>query len=396
MEVRPGRAGALVDSPDGVVVTGAPPGGRVVVETTLDLAGQTWTCSGEYRADDNGQVDTARSASSGGSYSGVDPFGLFWSADVPPGYDWEVLHPMRVTVRATCDELVGDASYMRAVLADGVTWRDVHEPGVVGRLFLPDAPDDVPAAVLVAGAVGGRGLPEMAPLLASHGVAVLSLAHWNHPGLPEAMRSIDVEVVARACDWLRAVRGVLDVPASVVGFARGGELALLAACLYPDRVGPAASLSGSGVAWGAVGPDTEPTEPAWLSGGEPVPHLARLGDDWDRLLDDEEAVTAAEIPVEKAAKPMLLLSGADDRTWPSARLSAVAADRAKRGGASNVTCVAYPDAGHLACTPPGYPLASRIELPDGSVLDLGGSRTGNHAARVDSWRRLLELTQAPL
>ena len=296
-----------------MVVTGAPPDGQVRVETTLELAGQAWSCSGEYVADDDGQVDTAARASSGGSYTGVDPFGLFWSAELPPAYDWDVLHSMTVVARATCDDLVGDASYARMLVADGVTVADVREPDAVGRLFLPDAPGDVPGAVLVAGAVGGRGLPETAPLLASHGVAVLSLAHWNHPGLPETMRSLDVEVVARACDWLRARVGVRDLPPAVVGVARGGELALLAASLFPERVGPAASLAGSGVAWGAVGPGTDPREPAWSHAGEPVAHLARTDDDWDTLLSDPAAVAAAEVPVERATGPLLLLSGADDQ-----------------------------------------------------------------------------------
>jgi len=390
VELRPGRAGALVDSPDGVEVSGAPPGGRVRVESHLELAGQTWSCSGEYLVADDGRVDTAAHPSSAGTYTGVDPFGLMWSAEVPPGYDWDVLDPMRVTLRATCEDLEGDASYVRRLVADDVRWSDVDDDGVVGRVFLPDGPADAPGAVLVAGAVGGRGLPETAPLLASHGVAVLSLAHWNHPGLPDTMSGIDIEVVAGACDWLRSQVGVLDTPPSVVGMARGAELALLAASHFAGRVGPAAGLAGSGVAWGAVGPDTDPRAPAWTYAGEPVPHLARTDDDWDSLLRDPSEVSAAEIPVEQASGPLLLLAGADDGTWPSARLGAVAAARAERHGKPEVTSIAYRDAGHLACAPPGYPLASRVDLPGGRVLDLGGTRPGNQAARLDSWRRLLD------
>ncbi len=71
-----------VDSPDGVLLTGAPPAGRVTIEATLELGGQSWTCAGEYVVDRDGEVDTAEDASSDGSYRGVDPFGLFWSAEV--------------------------------------------------------------------------------------------------------------------------------------------------------------------------------------------------------------------------------------------------------------------------------------------------------------------------
>ena len=155
MQLRPGRAGALVDSPDGVRLTGAPPVGRVAIEATLELGGQHWTCAGEYVADRDGEVDTAEDASSGGSYGGVDPYGLFWSAEVPDFYDWDVLHPMLVTLRATCDDQAVQASYARPVLAEGVTEHLVAEPGVAGRLFRPALAGR--GVVVVGGSDGGPG-----------------------------------------------------------------------------------------------------------------------------------------------------------------------------------------------------------------------------------------------
>ena len=120
MQLRPGRAGALVDSPDGVRLTGAPPGGRVMIESTLELGGHTWSCAGAYVADRDGEVDTAEDTSLDGSYRGTDPFGLFWSAEVPDSYDWDVLHPLRVTLRATSDEQTVETSYARPTLEDRV------------------------------------------------------------------------------------------------------------------------------------------------------------------------------------------------------------------------------------------------------------------------------------
>ena len=80
--------------------------------------------------------------------------------------------------------------------------------------------------------------------------------------------------------------------------------------------------------------------------------------------------------------------------WPSARLSRIAEERARREGAADrVTHVAYPDAGHLAGVPPGFPTRS-VRFDDGSVRPFGGTRAGNQAARLDAWRRLLELMGA--
>lgn len=387
MQLRPGRAGALVDSPDGVLLTGAPPGATVAIEASLELGGRTWSCSGEYVADRDGEVDTAEDASVDGSYRGTDPFGLFWSAEVPDLYDWDVLHPMRVTLRATSDEQTVEASYARPVLAAGVTEHLVAEAGVAGRLFRPEGSGR--AVVILGGSVGGPGGPAMGALLAGHGVPVLSLAYWGHPGTPDALRDIDVEVVARACDWMRAQDFVDDVPPCVVGLSRGGELALLAASLTPDAVGPVAAFVGSGVPWGAWGPGTDVLETAWRFAGEPVAQMVEDEADPDACIDDAGMVAAAEIPVERANGPVLLLSGEDDAMWPGARLSRIAEARAAREGAADrVTHVAYPRAGHFCTMPPGFPLTSE------DVVRNGGSRAGNQAARLDSWRRLRDLVGA--
>jgi pimeloyl-ACP methyl ester carboxylesterase len=368
-------------------VSGAPPGGVVTIEASLDLCGRSWRCVGEYVADGDGEVDTALDASQGGTYRGTDPFGLFWSVTLDAPYDWALLHPMRVTLRATCDEMTVQTSYARPLLGDGVTEHVVAEPGVVGRLFLPERSSR--AVVVIGGSVPGPGLPATAALLAGHGVAALALAYWGHPGTPDVLRDIDVEVVARAADWLRAQDLVDDVPPSVVGASRGSELALLAASLVPDRFGPLVSLVGSGVAWGAWGEGTDVKETAWRFDGEPVPQMDEDEEDPDACLDDAAMVAAAEIPVERAAGPVLLLSGEDDTMWPSTRLSRIAEARAAREGAGHVEHVAYPDAGHFCTTPPGFPVLSD------AVVRNGGSRHGNQAARLDSWRRLLDHVGAP-
>ena len=372
-----------MDSPDGVLLTGAPPGGRVVVEASLELGGQEWSCSGQYVVDRDGEVDTALDTSSGGSYGGTDPFGLFWSAEVSGLFDWDVLHPMHVGLRATCDELTVETAYARPVLADDVTEYVVAEPGVAGRLFLPARASR--GVIVLGGSVGGPGLPATGALLAGHGVPTLSLAYWGHPGTPDVLRDIDVEVVGRAADWLRAQEGVDDVPPCVIGASRGGELALLAASLMPERIGPVASLVGSGVPWGAWGEGTDVLETAWRFDGEPVVQMAEDLDHPNACIDDAEMVAAAEIAVERATGPVLLLSGEADAMWPATRLSRIAEARAQReGAAARVTHVAYPDAGHFCTTPPGFPLMSE------DVVRNGGSRPGNRAARLDSWRRLLD------
>ncbi len=379
------------------MVSGAGPGARVRVRAAVALQGQSWTCTGEYDADGAGEVHTARDSSLGGSYTGRDPFGLYWSADAVRMYDWSPLSPMHVELHATSGVETATASYDRAWLAPGATVRDVREEGAVGRLFLPAGAAAAPSIVILAGSNGGLGGVPAAALLSGHGVAALALAHWRHPGTPDRMRDIDVEVVGVAGDWLRRQHGVADRLPTVLGVSRGGELALLAGSLMPDRVGTVVSDVGSGVPWGALGPGTDVNETAWRFAGRPVPQMVEDADDPHAHLDDPDAVAAAEIPVERCSDRVLLLSSADDRVWPSARLSEIAARRAARLGAGDrVTHVCHRDAGHAGGAPPGYAAAVAVTDPEsGERFAFGGTRDGNHAARLDSWRRLLEAVSAP-
>jgi hypothetical protein len=79
LEIRAGRRWPLVDEPVGLVVAGARPGSEVAVRATVEVAGAVHQARATFDADQAGVVDTARQASRAGSYTGVDPFGLWWS-----------------------------------------------------------------------------------------------------------------------------------------------------------------------------------------------------------------------------------------------------------------------------------------------------------------------------
>ena len=396
LRIGPGDVEAAIDAEDGVRVDGAAPGARVEVRAELELCGLEWSCTGAYVADASGRVDTAIDPSVGGDYRGVDAFGLYWSAGAAGFYEWSVLTPMQVVATATSDGQTAEAGWRRRWLAEGATYRDVEDEGVVGRLFLPPDPQDAPSLVILAGSQGGLGGPSAAALLTRHGIATLALAHWRYPGTPDRLRDIPIEVVGRGCDWLRRQPGVADRRPTVLGISRGGELALLAGAYLPEQVGHVVSDVGSGVPWGALGPGTDVNETAWTFRGEPVAQIYEDEDDPDRILDFPEWVARTEIPVERCSGRVLLLSGDDDQVWSSTRLSEIARQRALRCGAGDrVEHVVQPDAGHAAGAPPGYPVLEDVAAgSDGFSFSFGGTRTGNQAARRDSWRRLIDLVRA--
>jgi len=109
----------------------------------------------------------------------------------------------------------------------------------------------------------------------------------------------------------------------------------------------------------------------------------------ESALENEAAVERAEIAVERINGPLLLISGTDDRLWPSTRLSEIAMERLRRyeEHPSPYEHLRYEDAGHQIGTP------GTDDTPFGREFGpfvLGGSTESNRAASVDSWPRVLD------
>lgn len=296
----------------------------------------------------------------------------------------------------------------------GAVRQPVREGGLVGTLFLPStAPPR--AAVLTLGGAGGGLVEGAAESFASEGFAALALAYFGLDRLPRELVEIPLEYFEGAISWLRRHPAVDSERVAVVGNSKGGELALLLAATYPKDIRAVVGYAPSAIVWQGIPLDREfyyggPRSP-WAFRGEPLPFvaLARPGtsevvritehllDDrpistrafYERALRDKEAVAAASVPVERIEAPVLLISGTDDRLWPSTRFSEMAVERLKAHDDS-FSCehLRYEGAGHMIA-PPGYEprtsWASRFEL--------GGSMDANEFANADSWTKVLDFLE---
>lgn len=292
----------------------------------------------------------------------------------------------------------------------GVVRQPVREGGVVGTLFLPTALAPR-AAVLALGGAGG-GLSEgAAETFASEGFAALALAYFGLDGLPGELLEIPLEYFEGAIAWLKGHPMVDTGRVSVVGNSKGGELALLLGATYPQDVEAVVGYAPSAVVWQGIAFDREvyhggPRSP-WSLHGEAVPfvpperprfpEMVRMTESlledrpistcafYERALRDETAVAAASVPVEKIEAPVLLISGTDDRLWPSTRLSEMAVERLKaHDHPFPVEHLRYEGAGHMIA-PPGYKPATSWTRR----FELGGSRRANEFANADSWPKVI-------
>lgn len=415
-------ATTLLDEAAGVVVSGAAAGAAVTITATnVDLVGNVWRATATFDADADGSVDT-RTAAATGDYEGVDPSGLWWAMrfatpDATPDIYIPPVGATAVAIEAEAGGTHLSTTLVRRSNPPEVSFVDVHDDGVVGRLALPAGDGPHPGVVLVGGSEGGVDAElSNAALLASHGYVALTLGYFGAPGLPEQLVQVPLETFGTGVRWLAQHAAVAADSVGVLCISRGSEGALSAASRLGDLpVAGIVAISPSQVSWTAMGDDgTLPGVPSWTLDGQPVPHLdvddavmmqqavrdalhhrghndphhphaLHLTRSYAAALQDEAAVEAAAIPVEQVAAPLLLLSGSDDQVWPSGPMAeALLARRHAAGVGADDEHEHHEGAGHLLRL--GL-LPTDVDQTGG--IALGGTRDGIAAAQADATRRVL-------
>jgi uncharacterized protein len=280
---------------------------------------------------------------------------------------------------------------------------EIREPGLVGAFGFPEG---VARARSVLALGGSDGRPDyLLRLLVAEGFACLALAYFNTPDTQPALTEVPLERIEKALRWLRDnphVEVARDRIA-LIGASKGGELALLAATVFPELVGPVVAYTPSSVVWEGIDfrQGRPPGRSSWSLDGQPLPFLrypANIPSSssergisflpiYDGGLNDTAAVAEAEIPVERATGPILLVSGGDDRMWPAERMCRMVVDRLRRNGRERIVRhLNYPEAGHVLFP---YEAPDQTEMPNAAPFDLGGGVEAANAAHASAWPHVL-------
>ena len=294
----------------------------------------------------------------------------------------------------------------------GTEMREVREEGLVGRLFLPPGHGPHRVVMVLGGSGGGYDL-DKAAVLSRHGFATMALAYFGVPPLPAWLHRVPMEYFERALAWLGGQPEVDARRIGVIGVSRGSELALILSSMFL-QIGAVVAYAPSAISWGSGGRDKATGEiiPCWTWHGRPLPFapLPLRGFMWRSAipvaalkrpvkfrnlfraaLRNGKAVRDAEIPIERANEPILLISGGDDHVWPATEMAEriVARVRANRF-AHEVEHIHYPKAGHELRYPflPTTVRASRsaaMRFP----VSLGGATEADTEAQKEAWRRAI-------
>lgn len=275
----------------------------------------------------------------------------------------------------------------------------LREPGLDGLFGCPEGNARFPGVLALGGSEGG--VPEsLMRLLVPEGFSCLALAYFGTPGTQPALTEVPLERIEQGLRWLRDQPRVetRDGRVSLIGTSKGGELALLVAATFPELVGPVVAYTPSSVVWQAIDfrAPRPPTLSSWSIGAQPLPFVSYPSDVapqmsergmsllpvYERGLDDLETVENAVIPIERAAGPVLLISGGDDHVWPAARMCEMIVDRMRRAGREQlVRHLSFPRAGHmlLPYEPKSAPQTAPITFDPG-----GDTGTADHA-HAEAW-----------
>jgi dienelactone hydrolase len=407
--------GVSISIPVQVTVDGLPAGDQVRVwARTYDRQGQLWESSGEFVTNGVGQVDLSTAASTGGTYTGVDPHGLFWSMRLPDNAQapYPLMDADDVIVLLGVDRAgvtVARTTLRRVVREPAGQVLPIAEAGLVGDLYLPPGTGVWPGVLLLGGAEGGRPDPAYAALLASEGYVVFGLAYFGAPGLPKTLGRIPLEYGLTAARWLAERPEVAGDRVGMVGTAKGAEYALVLASTEPSRFAALVAHVPSDLVW--PGRDTTGTQvSSWTRAGADVPFLrsspargassaqpgqpVRSADTYARAVSTASRwrLAVARIPVEQITAPVLFTSGEADGMWPSTAQAQRALESiTKAGNAHGSALLDFPGAGHLVGGVPDLP-TTRTAIPYGPVtIEVGGDPATTAAAVRDTFSATVEL-----
>lgn len=412
-------ADGLVDEPRRITLTGLAPDQLVAISARTIRGGDaSWMSQATFMADENGTVDLTRDAPVGGDYAEVAPMGLIWSqlpndgksADMFPDH---VMAPLRTVLTAETDEgETTEAELLQRFAASGVERREIRDEGLVGTLFTPAGEGPHPVVIVLYGSGGGINEPRAA-MLASRGYQAFALAYFKAPGLSPYITETPLEYLETGLRWAHRELSPKNGFVAVSGQSRGGELSLLLGATYPDLVSAVIAYVPGAMVHGAQGAG----DPArggwqgvtWTMGGVPLEHLwnnnkAVHWHPWGgdappnrhhsvffEGLKDRELAAKARIPVEKIDGPVLLISGRDDKAWPSSLYSKMVVSALRQHNHPHpVRHLDFDDAGHAINLPivPSTQI-TRIHPVSKVPYTNGGTPSGNARANDGSWEGML-------
>jgi hypothetical protein len=421
IDVLPDRA-MDAGSPVALRLTGLAPEGEVTVQAERVLTNvwergtptSLYRSEARFRADSQGVVDLNASPSLGGTYTGTDPSGLFWSmqpADAAPS--GHAADEVKLTVSIGSRPVVRSSFRVRE-RPPGFLVQEVAS--LPGSYFAPHpGPGRRPTIIVIGGAdTNSHSRDFLMPRLVAQGFSVLHFATYSLvygggspavDGLPTRYVDIPVDRLQAAHDWLVQQPSVNSEQIGLYGVSRNGAYALIAATRFP-WVKAAAGIVPSDVVWEGWG-DRVPlgSTSSYSWNGSPLPFVPysesflresakiargqpfrlRTGMDEGRWVNPRR-VPGARIPLETYQGALFLAGGELDDLWSSGQMVQNIAERRAEAGL-DTTFHIFADAGHNLGGDGWTPTM---------LFESGASRALEARAQYRTWQSMVEFYRSSL
>ncbi|KAL5008200.1 hypothetical protein ScPMuIL_013781 [Solemya velum] len=397
---------ALVDEKVVINVTGLEKHQLVTLHASLTHDKKTFASCASYVADDTGTVSSERDTSVQGTYTGVEPMGLFWSMVPTRGQrrgtrlsQKNISVPLEVKISVygghwTLDHLseqqnmatMAETRCLRWYKNKSVTAHPVKVGRIRGTLFLPPGGRSLPGVIDLFGAIGGL-VEYRAALLASRGFVTLALAFMGYDDLPDVPPS-DLGYFQEAVDWLSCQPRVQSGGVGVIGVSKGGEIGLTMAAYIP-KVKAVVNINGPTF---YMLPSVRHADDKRYEDVDVDLTLVQYVEDCVVLRGTHYTFIETHFFVLKiwnGDAKVLSVIGGDDQCLDTV-IHQRLLDKMPSNKKSNMEILKYPGAGHLI-EPPYMPLCrSSYNNTMMSIFMWGGEPKSHAIAQEDSWKRIQE------
>ncbi|WP_368658130.1 acyl-CoA thioester hydrolase/BAAT C-terminal domain-containing protein [Metabacillus halosaccharovorans] len=409
---------SLIDEEILIKVTGCTPYSEVSIHaTTHDEKGKRFCSYATFIANQEGVIDVTSQAPIEGTYDKADGSGLFWSMKHAEsklddyfeknGSDKISIHFLLLVDGETKDSATSNLYFYK----DDVKKESVQLEQVKGTVFHPDSHGSYPAVIILGGSDGGMQ-EHAAALLASKGYVTFALSYFGAEGVPKDLENIPLEYFHKATMWLKN-HPHSNGEVSLIGYSRGGELALLLGETYPHYTSVIAGAPSAYITSGMKNGIFAPVS-SWILNEEPLPYMKftyrfsamfsflknwiikkpiSFLPIWDQTLKNKEAIKEARIAVEKIKAPIMFISGEDDQLWPSNQYVKLMEETLKKSNTPHQNqYLYYENSGHFSSFPYSFvnlPSNVLMNTGGGMTMNFGGSKSANAEAAKDSWRKIL-------
>ncbi|SDI79484.1 acyl-CoA thioesterase/bile acid-CoA:amino acid N-acyltransferase family protein [Natribacillus halophilus] len=407
-----------VDEDLNIFISDCPANDIITLRATAnDDEGKLFESYAKFRTDSSGRVNVSQAQPVEGCYEKADPHGLFWSmqragSKLGDYFLKNEATPLSVEINLEMNgHTIDTVTVLRHFYKNDIKRVVVKEHECMGVLFHPIDQGPCPGILLLGGSDGGV-LEQGAALLASHGYSVLSLAYFGTEGVPKNLENIPLEYFESATAWLKKHTSV-NGRVSVIGFSRGGELALLLGATFDDYQAIIAGAPSMYVTAGLRNNTFAPI-PSWTYRQETLPYMkfsyrpsiiismlkrwllkspVSFQAIWNHTLRDTDKIKDSRIPVENINAPVMTIAGGDDQLWPSAYYTEeIKTTLAVENSGNQNVYLTYDKAGHFLSFPyalPSLPTNTNMHVGGGMTMTFGGTKWANAQATSESWLEIL-------